>query len=92
MAARQPQTNLDDVLNEIRVMNQRIGALEQWKIATDAAQAAVEKYKADEAAAAQQNLSTKEARTKTEVLKQTGYVLALAAAILYGIAASRHWL
>lgn len=89
MSVPQTPTNLDDILSEIRIMNQRIGALEQWKIASDAATAAVEKYKADEATASRNRLASNEAKSKTEVFKQVGYILALGGAILYAVAASK---
>lgn len=47
MAERKNPTN-KDILIELRNMNQRLVALENWKIAEDAAKAAIEKYKAQE--------------------------------------------
>lgn len=46
MAAKQPTNSV--LLTEIKGMNTRISALETWKIAEDAAKAAVSAYKQDE--------------------------------------------
>lgn len=71
-----------DILKEVRSMNNRIAALEQWKQGTEIARAAVEEYKKEEQ-------SIRDSRQRREIMKQVGVVLSLMAAILYVYLESR---
>lgn len=88
MAEKKNPTNLD-ILKELQVMGQRISALEQWKIADDAAKAAVREYRREEERGIRDGLQNRQAKTWTEVGKQLAVVLGIIATILYAIAATR---
>lgn len=70
-------------------MNSRIGALEQWKIAEDAARAAVKEYREGEEKSRINSLKHREAKAWMDILKQVGIILGIVTAILYAYASTR---
>lgn len=76
MSDKRNPTNAD-LLIEIRHMNERIGNLEQWKIATDAANAAVERYKAEEARNKKTGISGLDGNLMRALLIALGVIVAL---------------
>lgn len=85
-----------DLLKEIRAirgeqnkMRSDLDVVIEWKRGLEIGKAAVDEYKRQQSDEQRQKLESRAARSKTEVLKQLGYILALGGAILYAFAASR---
>lgn len=72
-----------DLYRLLTDMNARLTTIEQWKIAKDAAAAAVKEYQDREAIKHRDGVITRESVTKREVYKQLGYILGLVSLALY---------
>jgi hypothetical protein len=84
MPTNQPKNpTIRDVFQKLNNMDVRIGALENWKIAEDAAKKAVFDYRQEEANKASNSIKNKERRERYEVYKQLGYILGLIGVALY---------